>query len=319
MIRGCERLIGWMAGTALGVCALSGCGLKGGKEEEEKPFGPTGIPPHLRSRTAESGGAAVTPGGNRPQLPANFRIVPDEDLIFTDPDNPDAVIPELSTLLAEQDANRGPWEQSETVAKRRAMREGKPLLIWFTDSGRSPMCKALDEELFSTPEFSQWAAANVVRLKVDANLAGIGRDTNLTLGETETLRADVRTYVESIRKRYRILGNPAVVMLDPEGKRLTGYRGYKRGDATVFFGKLKHTQMVAERNHAQWRKRMEERGYRDWRDARGRVTVFARLVAYHEGELVLVEPDGTRAKTKETHLSASDREWIAEEKRKRGL
>jgi hypothetical protein len=115
------------------------------------------------------------------------------------------------------------------------------------------------------------------------------------------------------------MGSPSVVVLDSEGKRLAGYRGYKRGEEQLFFGKLKHSQSVAERNAASWRKKLEARGYREWRDARGRVTVFARLAAYHQGELVLVEPDGSRAKTREKNLSAADREWIAAEKRKRGM
>jgi thioredoxin-related protein len=309
-----------MMGISFVMLGVSGCGMWGDKsdEKEEKPFGETGIPPQLRAQGGQDG-SVVEPGGNRPSLPANFQIVPDEDLIFTDPDNPDAVIPELATVLAEQDVKRGPWEQSETLAKRRAMREGKALLIWFTDSGRSPMCKALDEELFATPEFNQWAASNVVRLKVDSNLAAIGKDQNLTLDQTETLRVDVRNYVESMRKRYRVLGSPAVVMLDSEGKRLAGYRGYKRGEAQVYFGKLRHSQSVAQRNAAGWRKKLEARGYREWRDSRGRVTIFAKLAAYRDGELVLVEPDGSRAKTREKNLSAADREWIAEEKRKRGM
>lgn len=262
---------------------------------------------------------AVAPGGNQPALPKNFQITPDEDLIFTDPDNPDAMVPELSTLLAEQGANRGPWEKSDTVARQRAMREGKALMIWFTDSGRSPMCKALDEELFSTPDFNTWADDHLVRLRIDSNLAALGRDNDLSLDETETLRADVRNYVDSMRQRYRVLGHPAVVMLDAEGKRLTQYRGYHRGEAEVFFGKLKHSESIASRNNAAWRKKMEARGYREWRDARGRVTIFARLISYHKGELVLVEPDGGRSRTREKNLSAADRSWITEEKRKRGM
>ena len=307
------------------VAGLWGCGVVGGgreiadNEDEENPFGPTGVPAHLRAAGSGDGGTAVAPGGNQPALPPNFQITPDEDLIFTDPDNPDSILPELSALLAEQGASRGPWEQSDSLARRRAMREGKGMMIWFTDSGRSPMCKALEEELFATPEFNEWADEHLVRLRIDSNLAGIGRDTDLSLDQTETLRIDVRNYVEELRKRYRILGNPSVVMLDAEGRVLLRDRGYRRGDADLLFGKLRYSQSIAERNNSAWRKKMEDRGYRTWSDGRGRVTIFARLVSYHEGELVLVEPDGTRSRTRESNLSAGDRAWIAEEKRKRGM
>jgi len=304
--------------------ALSGCGLvgkskPGSDSEQENPFGATGIPPHLRSRATQGDGTAVAPGGNQPMLPANFQITPDEDLIFTDPDNPDAIIPELSTLLAEQQPNRGAWEKSDGIARQRAMRENKAVMIWFTDSSRSPMCKALEDELFSTPEFNAWASDNLVRLRIDSNLAAIGRDSDLSLGQAETLRVDVRNYVDSMRRRYRVMGNPSVVMLDAEGRVLTRYRGFRRGEAEVLFGKIRHSESVAARNNASWRKKMEERGYRDWHDSRGRVTIFARLVNYHNGSLILVEPDGNQVRTRESHLSAADKAWIEAEKRKRGL
>ena len=309
------------------VLLLCGCGLVGGsreiakekEEKEENPFGATGVPPHLRAAGGQDGGQVVRPGGNQPLLPANFEITPEEDLIFTDPDNPDSILPELAELLAEQQSTGGAWERSDTVARRRAMREGKGMMIWFTDSGRSPMCKALEEELFATPEFNEWAEGRLVRLRIDSNLQGVGRDTDLSLDATETLRIDVRNYVESMRKRYRILGNPSVVMLDAEGRVIQRYRGYRRGEAELFFGKLRHSESIAERNHSSWRKKMEERGYRNWSDSRGRVTIFARLVAYQDGELVLVEPDGTRSRTRLGNLSTGDRAWIEAEKRKRGM
>jgi thioredoxin-related protein len=308
-----------MAGAAVCGCGVIGKFKPGGEEEEDKPFGPSGVPPHLRAPGTEGGGTAVSPGGNQPALPANFQITPDEDLIFTDPDNPDAIIPELSTLLAEQSTNRGPWEKSDTVARQRAMRENKALMIWFTDSGRSPLCKVLEEELFATPEFNNWAGENLVRLRVDSNLAALGRDNNLSIDEAEALRINVRNYVDSLRKRYRVMGSPAVVILDAEGRRINQYRGYRRGDADVLFGKIRYSESIAARNNAAWRKKMEERGYREWHDARGRVTIFARLVSYHQGSLVLVEPDGSQVRTRDAHLSTADKSWIAEEKRKRGL
>lgn len=317
-----NRLISQIFILAIAM-AVSGCGLmgndkQGNDSEEEKPFGASGIPPHLRASGGQDG-SAIAPGGNRPALPVNFQITPDEDLIFTDPDNPDAIIPELSTLLAEQSSSREPWEKSDTIARQRAMRENKAMMIWFTDSGRSPMCKALEEELFSTPEFNTWAADNVVRLRVDANFATLGRDDNLSLDESETLRVDVKNYVDSMRKRYRVLGNPSVVILDAEGQVLTRYRGYRRGESGVLFGKIRHSETIAARNNAVWRKKMEDRGYREWHDARGRVTIFARLANYHKGSLILIEPDGNQVRTRDSHLSATDKAWIAEEKRKRGM
>lgn len=313
--------IGFLAACcAIAICSCGPLGRPGVETPgtEQQPFGPTGIPAHLRAGNEGQEGERVSPGGNRPNLPADFKITPDEELIFTDPDNPDSVLPELSTLLADPRPQRGGWERSDANARRRAMRENKAVMIWFTDTGRSPMCKALENELFSTAAFIQWADDHLIRLKIESNLAAVPRDDDQSLDQAETLRVDVKNYVAALKKRYRVLGNPTVVMLDAEGRVLTRYRGYKRGEAELLFGKIRHSQSVAARNNGDWRRKMEHRGYREWSDPRGRVTVFARMVRYHEGELVLVEPDGNAMRTRESNLSQADRAWIAEEKSKRG-
>jgi thioredoxin-related protein len=287
------------------------------KVEPEKPFGETGIPPALRSRNADAG-TAVAAGGNVQRLPGNFQITPEEDMVFTDPDNPDAPMPELATVLSSGGPKRGVWEESETIARQRAAREGKALLIWFTDSKTSPMCKALSQELFSTPDFNKWAEDRIVRLRVDSNIAAAPRDPNMSVDEAETRRVNIRNYAANLKKRYRAFGHPTVVMCDSSGAVLTKYRGYKRGEANLFFGKIKHSEAVAANSHKQWRGKLEEKGYRDWTDRRGR-KFFAKLAAYSKGTLILVEPDGTRARTSENKLSDEDRKWIEERKRLRGL
>ncbi len=70
--------------------------------------------------------------------------------MFTDPDNPDENLPELATLLAAAPKRSGPWMESETLAKQRAAREGKPLLIWFTDG-------QFDIDFQGTPKQLNWS------------------------------------------------------------------------------------------------------------------------------------------------------------------
>jgi len=303
---------------AFAFCLLgASCAYFDKKKEPENPFGVTGIPPALRAKTAEAG-TAISPGGNNAGVPKNFRITPDEEMIFTDPDNPDAALPELSSVLAAAPSARGPWEQSETIARKRAAREGKPLLIWFTDSRASPMCKALGSELFSTPEFEEWANEKIIRLRVDSNINAASRDPDMSLDAAETRRIDVGNYAETLKKRYRAFGHPTVVMLDSSGAVLTRYRGYKRGEAQLFFGKIKHSEAVAANAYQSRRKSLENKGYRDWSDKKGR-KFFAKLAAYSKGTLILIEPDGSRARTTEDKLSDADRKWIDEQKRLRGI
>lgn len=306
------------------ACLWTGCGGSGadpaGDGGSTSPFGPTGIPPQLLPKSNAQPGAApvvVSPGGEET---AALQFTPEEDIVFTDPDNPDANLPELSSILATASKKRGPWEESVTIARKRAAREGKPLLIWFTDTSGSPMCKALEQELFARPDFGKWATEHLVRLRVDANVAATDYVSNpdISLGEKETRRIDAINYVKRLKKQYKALGYPTVILLNPSGEVVGRYRGYSRGEAEFYWGRIKHATVVSAKSHQAWQASLGRKGYREWRDRRGR-KIFARLIGYKDGTLTLVEPDGNRCRTHENKLSKDDRAWIDEQKRLRGM
>ena len=308
---------GRLAGLLVLVVALSSCGVFGHRTKlepspEEKEFGPTGIPPQLRSRGSQD--TVVTPGGNKPAAGTGVKFDPIEDIVFTDPDDPDARIPELADLLATPKSKT--WEESETIARRRSAREGKPLLIWFTNSQSSPLCKVLNQELFASTEFEKWAAEKIIRLRVDAAVRV--KDPDLPMDEARTREIDIKNYVADQKKRYKVLGHPTLILLNPSGEVVGRYVGYKRGSAEFTWGLIKHGESVSTKAYTRWRSELEKKGYREWQDRRGR-KVFAKLVAYTKGELVLIEPDGARSHTLEDKLSDADRAWIAEQKKLRGL
>jgi thioredoxin-related protein len=302
------------------LVGLNSCGWLGVKTKLEpakgdKEFGPTGIPPQLRARGAGGAdGSPVTPGGNKPGVADTTQFTPLEDIVFTNPDDPDAKIPELANLLATPKSKV--WEESETIARNRSAREGKPLLIWFTSSTSSPMCKVLDQELFSTSDFEKWAAEKLIRLRVDASVRV--KDPELSLDDARTREIDVKNYVDALKKRYKVLGHPTLILLNPSGEVIGRYVGYKRGNAEFTWGLIKHGESVSTRAYASWHDELEKKGYREWQDQRGR-KIFAKLAAYSKGELVLVAPDGSRSRTTEDKLSATDRAWIAEQKKLRNL
>ena len=305
-----------LAACALVSCAKPGIGGKSTPTETAAAFGGTGIPPQLRAKGADPG-TPVVPGGNAATPatpPAALKLTPEDEIFFTDPDNPDAKLPELATLLAAP--KHGPWEESETIAKQRAAREGKPLLIWFTDSARSPMCKTLAQELFSTPDFEKWASEKLIRLRIDAQVRE--NDPDLSLGEKESRLVDIKDYVARMKKTYKVLGCPSVILLNPSGEVIGRYRGYKHGDAEFFWGQLKHGVDVSANAYQVWRTGLEKKGYREWKDNKER-KVFAKLTGYANGTLTLIEPDGTRSRTQEKLLSDKDRAWIAEQKKLRNL
>lgn len=285
---------------------LAACG--GGEINLQESLPPPGVGPPIRS--SADGGVRVAPGGNAQPLPIN--VTPPEEIAWTGFDGEG--IPELANLMAAP--KKGPWEESETLARQTAAREGKPILLWFTDSARSPLCKVLSAELFSTADFNKWAEENIVRLRVDANVSA--DDPNLSLDEKITREAEMKNYVKRLKKRYRVLGHPSVLMLNPSGEVIERLRGYKRGDADFFWGLIKQNTHAAGVATKAWRKSLETKGYREWRGKGGR-EVFAKLVSYSEGALVLIEPGGERFRTQETNLSKDDRKWIDEQKALRGI
>ena len=295
-----------MLPVLLAAGLFSGCAGTKEAEEEASPFGPTGIPPQLRANQDE--GTAVAPGGNiaagAAEALANYN--PDE-LVWTDPDNPDAEIPELQGLMAVA-PKKGPWRESETEALRESKQSGKPLLIWFTDSVRSGACRSLSSGLLTTSEFEEWASENTVRLIVDQSVKGKDIDDD----------ARKKIYVRGLKKKYSARGYPTLMVLTPSGEVIGRYKGYRKGKEDFIWGQMKQGVQLAQEKQVKWKASMERKGYRDWSDGKGRV-IFAKLAAYKDGELILVEPDGQRARTHEKRLSAGDRVWIQQQKELRGL
>jgi hypothetical protein len=283
--------------------------MAGGGERVD-PFSPGSIPPTLRG-----GGGGGTPIGRGGGIPEGLKddagtVMNPDEIVFTDPDaeDPDAMVSELRELLAAV-PEEGPWRKSHENTFREARQEDKPVLIWFTDSQNSPNCRQLSEELFNRREFEEWASETFVRLQVDRRVGGSKLD------DSTARKAD---YVEHLKKRYKVHGQPTLLVLTPSGDVIGRYKGYRRGEADYRWGQLKQGAKLAREKHKRWKREMEKKGYRHWSDPSGR-RIFARLERYREGELLLIEPGGARFQTKEEHLSQKDREWIAEEKRKRGI
>lgn len=311
-----SRFLLWNLLIAVSLSSCAKLGLfehKDPKKEAVEAFGPTGIPPELRSKSPDSGKAVIA-GGNVNAQARLANVTPQEDIVFTNPDDPEAAVPELATVLSA--AKRGPWEESETIAKQRSVREGKPLLIWFTDSSISPMCKALSQELFSTNDFGNWATDKLVRLRVDSNVEI--KDSELDVDSADNRKIEIKDYIAELKKRYKIMGFPSLVLLSPSGEVVGRYRGYKRGDADYLWGQIKHGEAVSAAANQSWRSGLEKKGYREWRDRKDH-QIFAKLTSYSKGTLTLIEPDGGRARTQEESLSDKDRAWIAEQKKLRGI
>jgi hypothetical protein len=143
-------------------------------------------------------------------------------------------------------------------------------------------------------------------------------DPDLPLDEKETRLVEIKNHVARMKKQYKVLGHPVLVLLNPAGEKIGQYRGYKRGDADYTWGLIKQGEAASSHAYQGWRAALEKKGYREWRDRQDR-KVFAKLASYSNGNLILIEPDGTRSRTHENKLSDVDQAWMDQQKKVRGL
>lgn len=228
----------------------------------------------------------------------------EEDIIWA-PMDPNQPIVGLEQIAVASEEPVDDWVQSYEKAMRMARSQGKPVLMWFTSTGASPLSERLSEELFSQGDFNSWAKKNVVRLRVDSN------QKRYKQGE----RGRKMEYINKLKKRFKVLGSPVVLVLSSEGKVFGKYRGYKPGSSVYYFRRLKSAHLLAQKEHMLWRKEMEQKGYRDWHSNTGKA-VFAKITSYSKKSIGLVEPDGRKSRVPMRQLSMEDQRWIEEQKAK---
>jgi thioredoxin-related protein len=112
------------------------------------------------------------------------------------------------------------WLTNFETAQTRARSEKKLLLIEFTGSDWCPPCIMLGRQVFSQPEFKNYAAQHLVLLEVD-------------FPRMKELSPDQKTANEKLAERFGIYGFPTVVLLDPSGNKI-GELGYMPGGPKAF-------------------------------------------------------------------------------------
>ena len=238
-------------------------------------------------------------------VPATVGITPQKDIVWA-PENPEEDFAGGQEQIWQSPENVS-WHVSYPEALQQARETGKPILIWFTNSVRSPHCRALSNELFSGPSFESWASKSIVRLRVDSAIPGSRK------GEDDWTKKN--NYIEKLKKKYKVQGNPTVIILSPSGGSIAKYRGYKLGNAENYWGRMKSAVGKAEDDYGAWREKLEARGYRLWTNRQGRKT-FAKLYRFKAGKVILIDPDGKRGTTSLNKLSDADQAWIISEKQK---
>ena len=112
------------------------------------------------------------------------------------------------------------WLTDYDKAQKEAQAKNKLLLMDFTGSDWCGWCIMLDKEVFSKPEFKEYANKNLVLLELD-------------FPRTKRLPPETTAQNEKLLMKYRIQGFPTVVVFDSNGKPL-GALGYEAGGPKVF-------------------------------------------------------------------------------------
>lgn len=116
------------------------------------------------------------------------------------------------------------WMTDFKQAQEEAKTNHKLLLVDFTGSDWCGWCIRLDREIFSKPEFQEYAGKNLVLMEADFPR---GKD----------IPAAVKVQNNDLAERYGIQGFPTIIVLDGSGKKL-GMLGYMAGGPAAFIAEL---------------------------------------------------------------------------------
>jgi thioredoxin-related protein len=116
------------------------------------------------------------------------------------------------------------WLTSYEQAQKEAQEKHKLLLMDFTGSDWCGWCIMLDKEVFSKPEFKEYASKHLVLLELDFPRA-------------KRMPPEVTAQNERLMMKYAIQGFPTVVVFDSSGKPL-GALGYQAGGPQAFIAQL---------------------------------------------------------------------------------
>ncbi len=126
----------------------------------------------------------------------------------------------LITSVAQADL----WTDDYAAALAKAKAENRFLLLDFTGSDWCGWCKRLDAEVFNKGPFKDYAKENLVCVVLD-------------FPRGSSLKKKVREQNDKLAKEFGITGYPSILVLDPDGKKLTK-TGYKDGGAEVYVAHL---------------------------------------------------------------------------------
>lgn len=223
----------------------------------------------------------------------------DEELIWTDPDNPDADIAALDAAFDNRAQGKG-WINNLGRGMKLARMRGLPLIVWLHDSVISPKSKILARDLLETDRFDAWASVHAVRVKIDT-----GASIDEQSGGKYSLTA-----IKHLQNRFGVSKRPALVVFTPQGKIVERIDGYDGFPTEVEIG-LRNGVDLANKAAQEHRAKLLGKGYREWKSKRGEKLV-AKLQRYDEQKqmVYLKEAGGKISRNKLSRFCQEDVDYL---------
>ena len=108
------------------------------------------------------------------------------------------------------------WLTDYEAAKAKAKSDNKLVLLEFTGSDWCGYCKRMQAEIFSKPQFQDYAAKNLILVELD-------------FPRTKPQSDSVRKQNMQLASEYEVEGFPTTIVLSPDGKRVANFFGYLEG------------------------------------------------------------------------------------------
>ena len=115
----------------------------------------------------------------------------------------------------------GIWKADYDAALKQAAAENKYVLVSISGLQWCGWCRAPESEVFSQPEFINYAKDNLICVLLDFDQSG--RATN----------AEFAKQHEMLLAKFQVQGFPTVLILNPKGKAVVR-DGYQRGGAANY-------------------------------------------------------------------------------------
>jgi len=127
-------------------------------------------------------------------------------------------------MLMQAGAAELTWTTDLAGAKTKAKSESKLVMMDFTGSDWCGWCIKLNKEVFSTPEFIEYAKKNLVAVEVD-------------FPQHKAQSDELKKTNRELQRQYGIQGYPTIIVLNSQGKKV-GTLGYEEGGPQPFIARL---------------------------------------------------------------------------------